>query len=134
MVALVPVLGWTILLSPLIATALIQLLGIHRRWLSAMLAIGGLCLSLACTGRLFLHALAHPAMLPIELSVPWIALPGLAIPFGVLLDPLSLLMSLVVTGVGSAIFVYATGYMAEDHAYSRFFRSEEHTSELQSQR
>ena len=30
-------------------------------------------------------------------------------------------MTLVVTGVGSAIFIYSLGYMAEDAAYSRFF-------------
>jgi NADH-quinone oxidoreductase subunit L len=56
-----------------------------------------------------------------ESSIQWIALPGFTVPFGILLDNLSLLMTLVVTGVGSAIFIYATGYMAEDQAYSRFF-------------
>ena len=114
-------LGWTVLLAPLVAAVLIQLVGVHRPRLSASLAIGGLLLSFGCAVRLFLHALGHPSALPFNASVEWIALPGLSVPFGILLDPLSLLMTLVVTGVGSAIFIYSTGYMAEDHAYSRFF-------------
>ena len=116
-----PLLGWTILLAPLAAAVLILLAGIPRRKLSAALAIAGLLTSFACTLKLFLFALSHHGELPWELSISWIALPGLSVPFGILIDELSLLMTLVVTGVGSAIFIYATGYMAEDHAFSRFF-------------
>src|SRR6266508_301298 len=36
-------------------------------------------------------------------------------------DPLSMLMVLVVTGVGFLIHIYSTGYMADDEHYSRFF-------------
>ncbi len=41
--------------------------------------------------------------------------------FGFLLDPLSSVMILVVTGVGFLIHVYSTGYMAHDGGYYRFF-------------
>ena len=115
------VLGWTILLAPLCAAVLILLFGIPRKRLSASLAILGLLTSFLCVGRLFLTALADPSALPCEWSISWIALPGFTIPFGILIDQLSLLMTLVVTGVGSAIFIYSIGYMAEDQAYSRFF-------------
>ncbi len=37
------------------------------------------------------------------------------------LDPLSVVMTLVVTGVGSLILLYSTEYMDEDEEYSRFF-------------
>ncbi len=37
------------------------------------------------------------------------------------LDGLSTVMMLVITGVGFLIHVYATGYMADDPSYSRFF-------------
>ena len=114
-------LAWTALLAPLGAAVLILCVGVPRRGLSAALAIGGLLTAFACTTILFLAALAHPGALPCETSVAWIALPNFTIPFGVLLDHLSLLMALVVTGVGSAIFIYSTAYMAEDHAYSRYF-------------
>jgi len=41
--------------------------------------------------------------------------------WGFLLDPLSSVMILVVTGIGFLIHVYATGYMAHDGGYYRFF-------------
>src|SRR5258708_4350655 len=50
---------------------------------------------------------------------------GHAIPFvadwGFLLDPLSCVMVLVVTGVGFLIHVYSVGYMAHEGGYYRFF-------------
>jgi NADH-quinone oxidoreductase subunit L len=41
--------------------------------------------------------------------------------WGFLLDPLSSVMILVVTGIGFLIHVYSTGYMAHDGGYYRFF-------------
>jgi NADH-quinone oxidoreductase subunit L len=41
--------------------------------------------------------------------------------FGLLLDPLSLLWALVITGIGGLIHAYAVGYMAGDKALARFF-------------
>ena len=41
--------------------------------------------------------------------------------WGFLLDPLSAVMILVVTGVGFLIHVYSIGYMAHDNGYYRFF-------------
>ena len=38
-----------------------------------------------------------------------------------LVDPLSILMVLIVTGVGTLIHVYAIGYMDHDENFSRFF-------------
>ncbi|MEZ0324667.1 MAG: NADH-quinone oxidoreductase subunit L [Fimbriimonas sp.] len=51
----------------------------------------------------------------------WIELKNFSAPFGLLVDPLSMTMALIITGVGSLIFVYATAYMAEDRDFSRFF-------------
>jgi NADH-quinone oxidoreductase subunit L len=41
--------------------------------------------------------------------------------WGFLLDPLSSVMILVVSGIGFLIHVYSTGYMAHDNGYYRFF-------------
>ena len=41
--------------------------------------------------------------------------------FGLLLDPLSLLWTLVITGVGFLIIFYSNGYMEGDRAFARFF-------------
>src|SRR5512138_932233 len=51
----------------------------------------------------------------------WIPVGDFKIDIAFLLDPLSALMLLVVTGVGFLIHVYSTGYMAEDENYGRFF-------------
>ena len=113
--------AWVILFAPLVAAAGVLLIGLPRRRVSAALAVGGILTSFLCTGWLFLQALHGSLVLPHEVSVDWIRLGDLIVPFGVLIDRLSLLMTLVVTGVGSAIFIYSLGYMAEDRGYSRYF-------------
>ena len=68
---------------------------------------------------------AYAALLPPPLQSllggSWIDLAGFRVNFGLLLDPLSMLMALIVTGVGGLIHVYATGYMADDREQPRFF-------------
>src|SRR5579863_1827479 len=44
-----------------------------------------------------------------------------SVDWGFLLDPLSSVMILTVTGIGFLIHVYSTGYMAHDNGYYRFF-------------
>jgi NADH-quinone oxidoreductase subunit L len=52
---------------------------------------------------------------------PWIDAGGLSLRVSFLVDPLSLTMVLVVTGVGAIIHVYAVGYMDGDPRFERFF-------------
>ncbi|MBI3010381.1 MAG: NADH-quinone oxidoreductase subunit L, partial [Candidatus Omnitrophica bacterium] len=114
-------LAWLALLSPLVSAIGILLFGVHRRRLAAAFAIGGLLISFACILQLFLATNQGALSLPWETSVNWISISGFSIPLGVLIDRLSLLMALIVTGVGSLIFIYSTSYMAEDPAFSRYF-------------
>jgi NADH-quinone oxidoreductase subunit L len=51
----------------------------------------------------------------------WIEMGNLRVTFGVLLDPLSSVMILVVTFVGFLIHVYSLGYMSHDPGYTRYF-------------
>jgi NADH-quinone oxidoreductase subunit L len=46
---------------------------------------------------------------------------GIPFDLGILVDPLSIYMSLVVSGVSMMIHVYSVGYMGGDHGYHRFF-------------
>jgi NADH-quinone oxidoreductase subunit L len=55
------------------------------------------------------------------LGFDWIEAGSLRVPFNLLLDPLSSVMILVVTGVGSLIHVYSVGYMAHDEEQVRYF-------------
>ena len=53
--------------------------------------------------------------------LPWISIPALHVDFSFVLDQLSLVMLLVVTGVGFLIHVYSVGYMSDDEGYARYF-------------
>lgn len=52
---------------------------------------------------------------------PWILVGDISIPFSLTLDPLSMVMTLLVTGVGSLIHLYSVGYMDEDPSKRRYF-------------
>ena len=51
----------------------------------------------------------------------WISSGSLNIPFSFMIDQLSLVMLLIITGVGFLIHLYSIGYMHEDEGFSRFF-------------
>ncbi len=51
----------------------------------------------------------------------WISAGSVNVPFSFLVDPLSALMLLVVTGIGFLIHLYSTGYMSHDPGYGKFF-------------
>ncbi len=50
----------------------------------------------------------------------WVSVGGLKIQFSYLIDQLSLLMLMVVTGVGSLIHLYSMGYMHHDEGFGKF--------------
>ncbi len=52
---------------------------------------------------------------------PWFAAANLSVQAGLLLDRLSAVMVLVITGVGFLIHVYSVGYMADEPSVSRYF-------------
>jgi NADH-quinone oxidoreductase subunit L len=71
-------------------------------------------------GKGFIPAIAS---LPLTETCPlaWIDSGALHIDFSFVLDQLSLVMLLVVTGVGFLIHVYSVGYMSDDEGYARYF-------------
>ncbi len=88
--------------------------------------------SLACVGPLLSFFLAlvvffHLKGLPpeerflVHNAYTWFAVGDLHINMGFLADPLSALMLLFVTLIGSLIHIYSVGYMAEDKNYGKFF-------------
>jgi NADH-quinone oxidoreductase subunit L len=63
----------------------------------------------------------HHAGLVTQHVFNWISVGSLSVPFGLTVDPLSAVMLLVVTGVGSLIHLYSISYMHDDEGFSRFF-------------
>ncbi|MEM2079922.1 MAG: NADH-quinone oxidoreductase subunit L, partial [Nitrososphaerota archaeon] len=58
----------------------------------------------------------------IDRSVSWIPLPtGGSVDFGLLLDPLSVMMACIATGIGSLILLYSVGYMAHESGLPRYY-------------
>lgn len=51
----------------------------------------------------------------------WINSETLKVPFEFLIDPLSSVFLLIITGIGFLIHIYSIGYMHEDEGFSRFF-------------
>ena len=79
--------------------------------------------SFALVARLAYMVWSGALALPVvEANVlAWISVGDLHVDFGSVLDPLSLTMLLIVTGVGFLIHVYSVGYMHGDKGYWRYF-------------
>lgn len=52
---------------------------------------------------------------------PWMHIGSLKVNIAFLLDPLSTVMILIITGIGFLIHVYSIGYMHEEPSFARFF-------------
>ncbi len=90
-----------------------------RPRLSARLSIGAVAVSLACS--VFLLVLHRHLEQPLQFAAGWMAASGIQVPFGFLVDPLSLLMLAIVAAISFLVQVYSLGYMAGDPGYSRYY-------------
>jgi len=70
---------------------------------------------------LFMQMRAHPDMVFEQTLFTWISAGPVHVDFAYWIDSLSMVMVLVVTGVGSLIHIYSTGYMHGDRGFARFF-------------
>ncbi|MCF7686897.1 MAG: NADH-quinone oxidoreductase subunit L [Cephaloticoccus sp.] len=111
---------WLIPALPLVAAAITALLPRGARRLASALAIGALALSFLLSCGALVTALADPAAHAVA-NFAWFDLGATAVRLGWLLDPLTAFMCVMVTFVGTLIFVFSTGYMAEDANAKQFF-------------
>lgn len=70
------------------------------------------------TFNAFVASGSQPLILPL---FDWISVGDLNIPFSFQIDQLSLLMLMIITGVGSLIHIYSIGYMHHDSGFGKFF-------------
>src|ERR1039458_3549 len=116
--------GWLILLFPLLGTIIIgvgynRLPGVAAGWLAASAialafaaAVGAL---ISLLGDSESHRELSSSLWNYASSV------GVDAKLQILVDPLSIFMALVVSGVSTLIHIYSIGYMESDRGYSRYF-------------
>ena len=113
---------WLVPTLPLLGSAvLIATQGRLGQWPVAIIGSGsvlGAAVVALLVGMEFLAAGGQPYA---QTLWSWMAVSGFSPSFTLYLDGLSLVMVGVITGVGSLIHIYATGYMAGEEGYSRFF-------------
>jgi len=117
-------LGWLVLLFPLLGCVTI---GLGYRVLPGRLpgVIGTLAIALAFVAAVaaFLSLQGHPAGGRQLTSSLWdyAKTVGVDARLSILVDPLSIYMALVVSGVSTLIHLYSVAYMGSDRGYARFF-------------
>jgi len=111
-------------LLPLIGFLLNGLfIGRLSKWLIGLVgcATVGLSFLLSILAFFALKALPPDARVIEQTLFTWISAGQLQTTIGFLLDPLSAVMILVVSGVAFLIHVYSVGYMGHDRGYGRYF-------------
>jgi NADH-quinone oxidoreductase subunit L len=119
--------GWLVLLFPLLGTLV---LGFGDRWMKALpprsagwIATGAIFLAfLAALGALISlqgHAPDHRQL--VSSLWDYASTVGVDAQMSILVDPLSVYMILIVTGVSTTIHLYSIAYMDEDRGFTRFF-------------
>ena len=114
---------WLVLFLPLAVAAVVAMVPPIRKrgTLAAALAVGGVLAGFALTTFVYFLPVLGGHGGTYEGIVDWIRVGDVVIPFGTRLDALALVMTMVVTGIGSAIFIYALGYMHGDESMGRFY-------------
>lgn len=117
-------LAWLLFMLPA-AGALINLLIGHTfdKRTIGNIASGAVIASFVVAVGLLINLFALPAeerVVTVHLW-DWITIGELNVGASLLIDPLSVTMALVVTGVGALIHIYATSYMEHDDRFQRFF-------------
>lgn len=108
---------WLILFLPLASFALIALCLMKRHALAAGVSVGAAVLNAVLT----LILINHPELHKTATSITWLAIGEFNVQIGMFWDPLSQLMTVIVTCIGALIHIYSLGYMRDDPSKGRYF-------------
>ncbi|MFT5835956.1 MAG: NADH-quinone oxidoreductase subunit L [Sulfurimonas sp.] len=115
------ILLYTALFSPLVGSLFAALFGASPKTLiTGIVASALLGVSLIASTILLVHVITTGQFVQVELMT-WMATGDLYIPFGFIVDQISVTMMMVVTLVSTVVHVYAIGYMDHDKGFNRFF-------------
>lgn len=95
----------------------------QRHLLVSLVAPGVMAVAFGFAVAMFLAMRAIPEMAApfVRTYAQWMPVGTLTIDWGIQLDQLSMLMTLVVTGIGTLIHLFSVGYMQSDPGYARYF-------------
>ncbi len=111
---------WLIPIVPLLASLLILSLTSSRGRAGALLAITGQVFALTLSLAAFWATAATPGFRAVQ-NFTWFTFGAQTLRLGLLLDPLTAVMLVMITFVSLWIFIFSVGYMAGDKNFSRFF-------------
>ena len=110
------VLPWYALLAPLCSAAVITLFTLRWKALSSLISIAAVLMSFICSCLIFIQSNIAAS------EFTWIDIGGIfTVPLSLVLDHLSKMMLVLVSGVGAVIHIYSLGYMRDDEGKSRYF-------------
>ncbi len=115
--------GWLVLLFPLIGSAVISLgfrfWGRTAGWIGTL----AIALSFVCAVAMLISLQGHPAAHRELTSSLWNydVSTGVDGHMAILVDPISVFMALVVSGVSTLIHLYSISYMKSDRGFARYF-------------
>lgn len=123
---------WLVLALPLFGATLNGALALYQaktgravsRTFSGLLAFGVMVVAFGVALRYFyvLSSFGAGSFAPIiEPLFTWVAFGSWVLEIGVNTDQLSMIMTLIITGVGSLIHLYSIGYMSHDKGFVRYF-------------
>jgi NADH-quinone oxidoreductase subunit L len=115
--------AWLLIAVPAVSAAILLLVGRAGDAWGHLLGVLAPLLSFVLGAVLFVQLVgraesARAVSVPVY---PWITSGGWTIDVGLLVDQLSIVFVLLITGVGSLIHIYSVGYMAHDERRRRFF-------------
>lgn len=113
---------WLVVLLPLVGFVVN---GLGRNHLSknivGIIGCGTILFSFIIVASMFFEMMNGKFTSEVVILFDWISVGSLSIPVAFQVDSLSVLMMLIVTGVGFLIHVYSVGYMHDDPGFARFF-------------
>jgi len=111
--------AWIIPALPLLAFVLIVFFSHRHRGLSAGLSIGAILAGFVFSVFILIKVLGDHG--PHEFYFKWLDFGTWNLQIGLLIDPLTAVMLLVVTIVSACVQIYSLGYMHGDPLYSRYY-------------
>ncbi|MEO7803097.1 MAG: NADH-quinone oxidoreductase subunit L [Actinomycetota bacterium] len=94
-------------------------LGRYAGWFASATVAASFALSVMLLGEILSQPADQRHIL--QVAFEWISVGSFRVPMSFRVDPLTVVMLLVVTGIGALIHIYSIGYMAEDPRQATFF-------------